>query len=188
MERTLEEQREEYKARRFLAMPLAGAIVWAVIGIGGVFLNPWQAVWVLFIGTGSIFYLGMLISKFTGENFFNKSKPKNAFDGLFISTVVMSLLVFAIAIPFFMIDYTALPLSVGILTGLMWVPLSWAIQHWVGIFHGVARTITVLAAWYLFPEHRFIVIPAIIVVIYIATIIVLERRWREVNGGVKMVS
>lgn len=107
---------------------------------------------------------------------------------MFISTVAMSLLVFAIAVPFFMIDYTALPLSVGILTGLMWLPLSWAIQHWVGIFHGVARTVTILAAWYLFPEHRFVVIPAIIVAIYIVTIIVLERRWREVNGRVQAVT
>ena len=95
---------------------------------------------------------------------------------------------FEIDIPFFMVDYTALPLSVGILTGLMWIPLSWAIQHWVGIFHGVARTVTVLAAWYLFPEYRFVVIPAIIVGIYIVTIIVLERRWREVNGAVQAVS
>ncbi len=178
MERTLEVQQREYKARRFLAMPIAGTVVWAVIGIAGLFLNPLQTVWVLFIGTGSIVYLGMFISKFTGENFLDKTKPKNEFDRLFILTVVMALLVFSIAIPFFMVDYTSLPLSVGILTGLMWVPLSWAIQHWVGIFHGVARTLLVLSAWYAFPDYRFTLIPAIIVLLYIITIVILERRWR----------
>ncbi len=35
MSRILEEQRKEYSERRFLAAPLAGAIVWIVIGFGG---------------------------------------------------------------------------------------------------------------------------------------------------------
>ena len=75
----------------------------------------------------------MLLSRFTGENFLDKSRPKNAFDSLFMLTVKMSLLVYAIAIPFFLRDYTSLPLSVGILTGLMWLPISWIIRHWIGI-------------------------------------------------------
>ena len=54
MQRTLDEQREEYKARRFLAMSLAGTVVWAVIGIGGIFLNPWQGSGFYLFGTGSI--------------------------------------------------------------------------------------------------------------------------------------
>jgi hypothetical protein len=52
----------------------------------------------------------------------------------------MALLVYAIAIPFFLIERTSLPLTVGILTGLMWLPFSGMIQHWVGLFHGIART------------------------------------------------
>ena len=34
------------------------------------------------------------------------------------------------------------------------------------------------AAWYLFPGHRFVVIPAVIVVIYLVTIYVLLTRPR----------
>ncbi len=178
MSRTLEEQRKEYSERRFLAVPLAGAIVWIVIGFGGAFLSPVGAVWTLFIGTGSIIYLGLFLSRFTGENLLDKTKPKNTFDNLFYLTAAMALLVFAIAIPFFQQDYTSLPMTVGILTGLMWLPLSWSIQHWVGIFHGVTRTALVTAAWYVFPEQRFVVIPAVIVAIYAVTIFILERRWR----------
>jgi len=73
-----------------------------------------------------------MISRFTGENFLDKNKPKNVFDSLFFYCVAMALLVYAIAIPFFRVDYTSLPLTVGILAGLMWVPLSWIIQHWSG--------------------------------------------------------
>jgi hypothetical protein len=77
-----------------------------------------------------------------------------------------------------MIEPTSLPLSVGILAGLMWLPFSWIIQHWVGTFHAFTRTALVLTAWYVFPEQRFVVIPAIIVLIYLITIYVLARRPR----------
>ncbi len=179
--RSLEEQRVEFSRRRFVAMPLAGILAWAVVGIAGAFLKPLPAAMALFVATGSIAYLGMFLSRFTGENFLDKSRPKNTFDTLFFSTVLMALLVYAIAIPFFMKDYTSLPLSVGILTGLMWVPLSWVIQHWVGLFHGITRTVLITAAWYVFPDCRFVVIPAIIVVVYGITVVILEQRWRRLN-------
>ncbi len=178
--RSLDEQRAEYQRRRLLAMPLAGTIAWAVIGVAGATLPPQGAVWAVWIGTGMIAYLGMFISKFTGENFLDRSRPKNTFDALFMYTVGMSLLVYAIAIPFFLADYTSLPLTVGILSGLMWLPISWVLQHWIGVAHGVARTVLILAAWYLFPDHRFVVIPAVIVALYLGAIAVLEARWRHV--------
>ncbi|MEO8779426.1 MAG: hypothetical protein ABI389_12255 [Rhodanobacter sp.] len=181
--RSLDQQRDEFSRRRFLAMPLAGAIAWSVAGITGACLTPLYAVWALFIATGFIAWLGMLLSRFTGENFLDKSRPKNAFDSLFMLTVLMSLLVYAIAIPFFLRDYTSLPLSVGILTGLMWLPVSWIIRHWIGMAHAVGRTALVLAAWYLFPQQRFVVIPAVIVLIYVFTMLVLETRWRKLQAA-----
>src|SRR5690625_6768589 len=86
----------------------------------------------------------MVITKLTGEDYLNKSKPKNTFDNLFFLTVAQAILVYSIAIPFFIVDYTSLPLTVGILTGLMWVPLTWIIDHWVVLFHSIVRTILVL--------------------------------------------
>ena len=178
--RSLDEQRAEFARRRFLAMPLAGAIGWLVIGVAGALLSPAAQVLTLWIATGSIFYLGILLSRITGENFFAKNRPKNAFDSLFLHTVIMAVLVFAIAAAFLRYDYTSLPLTVGILSGLMWVPFSWIIEHWVGLFHGIARTALVTAGWYLFPESRFVVISAVIVAIYVITIVILEMRWRRI--------
>lgn len=182
--RTLEVQRIEFSKQKFLATPLAGMIVWTIIGFVGIFFSDFIAVWSIFIGTGSIVYLAMLISKFTGEDFLDKTKPKNEFDKLFLFTVGQALLAYSIAIPFFIIDYTSLPMSVGILTGLMWVPLSWIINHWVGIFHAVFRTVSVLGLWYLLPEYRFIVIPFAIVLIYIITIGILKNRRKRMNDVV----
>lgn len=178
---SLDQQRESFSRRRFLAMPLAGTIAWTVVGLGSLVLSPTQTVWTLFIATGFIAYLGIFISKFTGEDFLDKTKPKNTFDSLFFHSVFMSLLVYAIAIPFFIVDYTSLPLTVGILAGLMWLPLSWIIQHWVGIFHSVSRTLLLVAVYYAFPNHRFIASSLVIVVIYIVTIIILEKRWRKIK-------
>jgi hypothetical protein len=176
MKRTLEEQRVEFSNQKFIATPLSGLIVWAVIGFIGIFLSDFIAVWSIFIGTGSIVYLGLFLSKFTGENFLDKSKPQNEFDRLFFYTVGQAVLVYSIAIPFFLVDYSSLPLTVGILTGLMWLPFSWIINHWVGIFHALARTILVLGLWYLLPEYRFISIPFGIVLIYSLTILILSKR------------
>ena len=176
IKRTLEEQRIEFTDRKFLATPLAGLIVWLIIGVAGLTLSTQAAVWVLFIGTGSIVYLSLFVSKYTGENFLDKKKPKNEFDKLFLFTLGQAVLVYSIAIPFFIIDYSSLPLTVGILTGLMWLPFSWIIKHWIGIFHAIVRTVSVLVLWYLFPEYRFSVIPFAIVLIYIVTIIILMKR------------
>ena len=179
---TLDAQRREFAQRRGLAMPLAGAVAWMIIGVGGVFLPPIMEVWLLFGATGFIVGLGIFFSRFTGENFLDRQRPKNVFDALFFRTVSEALLVYAIAIPFFREDYTSLPLSVGILSGLMWLPFSWIIGHWVGTFHTLARTALVTASWYLFPSFRFIAVPAVIVVIYAVTIVVLEARWRRIHA------
>ncbi|MEO9264719.1 MAG: hypothetical protein ABI282_11565 [Candidatus Baltobacteraceae bacterium] len=177
---TLEEQRSAFASRRLTAMPIAGTIAWCVAGVCGALMTPTGAVWGLFFATGSIVYLGIFVSRFTGEDFLDRSKPKNVFDSLFFSAILEAVLVYAIAIPFFLRDYTSLPLSVGILSGLMWAPLSWIIEHWIGFVHAVGRTVLVVAVWYIFPTHRFVVVPIVIVAVYIFTIAVLETRWRRV--------
>lgn len=174
--RTLEQQKEEFKKKKLLASPISGLIAWLIVAISGLLCPDKITVWVLFIATGSIVYLAMGISKFTGENYLDKNRPKNTFDHLFFLTVAQAILVYAIAIPFFIEDYTSLPLTVGILTGLMWVPLSWIIDHWVGLFHAISRTILIVVLWYLLPSDRFITIPIAIVIIYIISIVILKNR------------
>jgi hypothetical protein len=45
--------------------------------------------------TGFIAYLGIMLSRFTGENFLDKNKPQNVFDSLFFHCVATALLVYA---------------------------------------------------------------------------------------------
>ena len=180
---TLEQHREAFSRKRFLATPLAGAIMWTAIAVAGYLGSPTVQVWTLYIATGAIAYLGIGLSKLTGEDFLDRSRPRNPFDALFFFTVAQALLAYAIAIPASMLDYTLLPLGVGILAGAMWIPVSWIIGHWVGIFHAVARTALILVVHYAFPEDRFVAVPLVIVGMYAVTIAIMERRWRRVRGA-----
>ncbi|MDT0629976.1 DUF7010 family protein [Alteromonas sp. W364] len=181
MDTSLDHQRELFCQRRFLAMPLAGAIVWALIGIISLFANEYVKTYAVWLGCGSIFYLAIFIAKFTGEDFFGKHREKNVFYNLFMGGVIMCLLMFSVALPFATYDHTAVPLGVGILAGLMWIPFSWIIQHWVGYFHALSRTVGIVTVWYLFPEHRFEAISLVIVVIYVISIYAQERRFQLVH-------
>ena len=178
----LEQQREDFKKNRFIAMPLAGTLVWALLGMSAPFVSELTITWMLYIGTGAIFYLGAGLSYLTGERFFAKKAAKNSFDRLFFVGIIKSLLVFAIALPVAAIDHTTVPLSIGILAGLMWMPLSWAIEHWIGYFHTLTRTFGIVAAWYLFPEARVEAISAVIVAVYIVSLITLEHRFQTIKS------
>lgn len=175
---TLDEQHAAFLRSRFLAMPIAGTIAWTTIGIAGATLPLSGAVWAVFIGTGSIFYLGLAVARFTGEDLLGRKTKGNFFDRVFMSSIAMAVLVYAIAIPFFLVQPASVPLSVGILAGLMWLPFSALVGHWVGYFHGIARTALIVAAWYAFPapRMRFTIIPAIVVGVYLVTIAILVRR------------
>ena len=181
--RSLDEQHAAFMRHKFLAMPIAGAIAWAGIGIAGAVLPLGPAAWAVFIGTGMIFSLGIVVAKFTGEDLLGRESKGNFFDKLFLHTVAMALLVYGIAIPFFLVQPTSLPMTVGILSGLMWVPFSALINHWVGIFHGVARTVLLVFAHFAFPEQRFVVIPGIIVTLYLVTIVALQRRYVAMSAA-----
>ena len=180
-ERPLEVQRREFTEGRLLAMPLAGTLAWTVIAIAGALLPMHQAAWVIYIATGMIVYVGLGLSKLTGEDFLDKSKPKNVFDALFFHCVGASLLGWGIAIPLALADGSALPLGVGILAGTMWLPMGWIIKHWIGAFHAIGPTVLLLVLHYAFPEDRYVAVPLGVVAMYLVTIPVLEHRWRKVR-------
>jgi hypothetical protein len=175
---TLDQDLALFRQRRFLAMPLAGAIAWSGVAIAGALLPLKTACIVLFMLTGCIAYLGMALSRLTGENFMDKSRPKNRFDSLFMATVAQAVLVYSIALPFYALEPSSLPLTVGILTGLMWLPFGWMVGHWVPMAHTVGRTLAIVAVWYAFPAQRMVLIPLVVVAAYLPTMWWLERRWR----------
>lgn len=177
--KTLDQQLIEFRSKRYLAMPLSGAIIWALIGVLSFVLTPYQQVMATFIGTGSIIYLAMAISRLTGENIsFQKNTERNWFDSIFLAAVGMSFLVFAISIPLFMENYLALPFALAVQTGLMWLVFGVVAKAPVAYVHTIVRTVACVAAYLTLPQHSFWLQPLIVVVCYGFTIPVLEMRYR----------
>ena len=77
---TLRELRADFGRSRFMAMPIAGTIAWAVAGVLGAKLRVGPASITLFVCTGMIFPLGILIGRFLGEDVL---KTRNELDRLF---------------------------------------------------------------------------------------------------------
>jgi hypothetical protein len=183
-QKSLEEYRAEFSRRRGLAMPLAGTIAWSIVGIGSLWLNAFQSSMLLFAAVGGIVYLAMLLAKFTGENLM--AGFGNPFDRLFFAGLFQAWLTLAIVIPFFMTDYRALTLGMGIMTSLMWITFSWIVQSPIGYLHCAVRIALILIVWYRFPEHHFQTVPAVVVVTYLVTIAALESRWRKQTQAMAM--
>jgi hypothetical protein len=175
--RSLEQELAGYRERRFLAMPLAGMLAWVGVGLAGALLAPRWHLLSVFVLTGCIAYLGMGLSKLTGEDFLAKGH-KNRFDGLFFLCVGQALLAYAIAIPVALKDPSSAVFTVGMLTGFMWLPCAWLMGHWVAAVHAVARTLLIMAAWLLWPSQGMVLVPLIVVAMYVFTIAILELRWR----------
>ena len=181
---TLAVHRAAFTRRRLVAMPIAGAVAWAAVALVALLTpDPYARVWALYIATGSIFVLGIGVARLTGEDLLGRSRPANPFDKLFGCTVGAALTGYAIALPAATVDYTLLPLGIGVLTGAMWLPLSWIIAHPVGLFHALARTLGLVALHFAFPEHRFLLLPLWIVGVYAVSIAWLELRWRRVTSA-----
>jgi hypothetical protein len=179
---TLDQELISFRQRRFLAMPLAGSVAWALVGLAGLSLDARWHLLSVFVLTGLIAYLGMGISKLTGEDLLSK-KAKNRFDALFFLSMGQALLAYAIAIPVAFARPETAVFTVGMLTGFMWLPCAWLMGHWVPAFHAVARTALILLAWVLAPSQGMVWVPLIILAMYAVSIFALERRWRSQQAG-----
>jgi len=154
-------------------MPVAGAICWACAAILGLFLPADRAAVTLLVCCAlitpfSLFIAGLFHEKLVGR--------ANELGRLMGRSMLMTNLFWAVAVPFWFADPSSLPLTAGILMGLQWIVLGWIIQHWIGLVHAVLRTALVVTAWCLFPQHRFLVVPAVIVAMYVFSICVLASR------------
>jgi hypothetical protein len=162
---TLEELRTDFErtARRSLSMPIAGAIYWLVVAMVSTQVSERTGLLVLLFGSGTIFPLALLVSRFTKEEVFSSKNPLAKLMGI---SVLMVNLLWAVHIPLFIYAPQFLVLSVGIGLGLHWVVYSWIIQHPLGLIHAVSRTGLVVGAWFLFPESRILAVGLVIVFVY----------------------
>ena len=179
MHHTMTALRQEYDrhAGRSIALPIAGAIVWTVVGLAGAVLEPRPATFVLLFGTGLAFPLALALARPLGERLIDNPSP---FAGLMGRSVVMVNLLWAVHLTLAVLDWSYLPLTLGIGLGLHWVVFGWVIGHPVGLVHAALRTVLVTAAWWAFPDARVSAVAAAVVLTYGYAIAVLATRRRPV--------
>lgn len=172
---TLEQLRVDFdmRSKGSLSMPLAGALVWAVVAVLGYILPSRAGILALVISTGAIFPIALGIAKLRGEQLVDNPNPLAKLIG---ACVVMVNLLWGLHVPLLINAPEFVPLSLGIALGLHWMVYSWIIGHPLGYRHAILRTIGLVAAWWAFPEHRVTACASIIVLAYAVTLIEMRAR------------
>lgn len=174
----LERYRADFEkaTNRSISMPLAGALVWLIVGLISLKLNFKFSLYILLFSTGVIFPIALLISKYRNEALTASTNPLSKLMGL---CIVMVNLLWGIHLPLIFLAPEFVPLSLGIGLGLHWVVYSWVVQHPLGIIHSVLRTILVVGAWYFFPESRIFAVSVAVVIAYLISLI--QMLTRKIN-------
>lgn len=103
------------QAGRSLALPLAGAIIWTIVGIAALFLPLRPAILLLLFGSGAIFPLGLALARLLHERLLDNSNPLARLMAL---CILMVNLLWALHLTLLNRDPALLPLSLGIGLGL----------------------------------------------------------------------
>ncbi len=163
----------DLRSKGSLSMPIAGLIVWTVVAFLGWILPFKQAVLGLVFATGAIFPIALGVARLRDEQLINNINPLAKLMG---NCVVMVNLLWALHIPLLMNAPQFVPLSLGIGLGLHWVVYSWIIANPLGMVHAVVRSVGLIGAWYVFPDHLVTASAAMVVLAYAFTLLQMVAR------------
>ena len=149
---SLAELRERFLATSTISMPLAGLIVWSLMGVAALFvpkaLVGWLAVYVM----AAILPLAFAIDKLRGRDPF--VKDDNPISQLFFQSIVGIGLMFPLVIGAAETagDPNIMVLGVAILAGIIWIPYGWGANDPVGLRHAIARAVGCYLAYWFSPD------------------------------------
>ena len=185
----LDELRADFIRRRkgALALPITGVIVYSLVALLTLVVDPRWHNTVLAICFWLIMPVGAAVMKLRGET--SGSPIENPLFDLSAKARWMALSTWAVHIPVWIYAPDLFPLSVGILFALHWVVFSWTLGHPVGFIHLASRILFVLAAWHLFPGHRVGAVAAGVTLAYVISVIILSRiDWDARLSAAKVVA
>jgi hypothetical protein len=172
----LTELRERFLATSTILMPLAGLIVWSVMGFAALVvpkaLVGWMAVYIM----AAILPLAFAIERLRGRNPF--VKDDNPLSKLFFQSIIgiglMCPLVIGAADAAG--DPNIMVLGVAILAGIIWIPYGWAANDPVGLRHAIARAVgCYLAYWFAPEEFKATAICAVVAMSYIYSLTAMRK-------------
>ena len=165
-------------------IPLAGAVWWAALGVGG-YIAPTPGHWIFgaFVSSGLIFPLALLFGRLFRVNFL---RDRTAVDDVIFPAFVSMLIFWPIAISAWWSYAALVPLVLGIGMAIHWPVIGWTYDR-VALFsaHAVARAVVCFAIWNWLPAHRFTLLPFAVSGIYFVTVaaILVDTRRGTANPG-----
>ena len=164
---TLNELQEQFRSGSTNAMPLAGMIVWATLGISALFVAPPILSNLALYVMAAILPLAFVIDKARGRNLF--AGGEDPLTKLFLTSIIG----IALSVPLVVIgvsgseNYTLMVLGMAVLAGVVWIPYGWAADDPVGLRHAVGRGLGCYLAYTFTPEpFRATAICTIVVLAY----------------------
>lgn len=148
----LSDLRERFLATSTTSMPLAGLIVWSLLGVAALFvpeaLVGWLAVYVM----AAILPLAFAIEKLRGRNPF--VKDDNPVSALFFQSIIGIGLMFPLVIGAAQAagDPDIMVLGVAILAGIIWIAYGWGANDPVGLRHAIGRAVGCYLAYWFAPD------------------------------------
>ena len=158
------------RLRGGFAVPLAGMIFWAALGVAGYHLAPEEWNLAAFVFSGGIFPLAVLLSKLLRSDFM-KDEPTATGDVL-LPTFIGMLLFYAIAFAAFWESPQLVPLILAVGMSQHWPVIGWSYGK-PGLYsaHAIVRTVGAFLIWQLIPAGRFTLIPFWVAAVYLVTVI-----------------
>lgn len=178
-DRTLAELQADFRAESTNAMPIAGMITWAALGVGAALLPERTISTLSLYIMAAIMPLAFLIERARGRNLF--SGGDNPLTRLFLLGIIMV----ALTIPLAVIGAKGgqpllVLLGMAILAGVVWIPYAWAADDRSGIVHAVARGIGCYLAYALCPAPwTGSAICAVVVLAYLYSLAVMRPTGRH---------
>lgn len=184
----LAELRRHFREGSTTAMPIAGAIVWAALGVAALFLpertTATLALWIM----AGIMPLAFLIERLRGRNLF-AGGAANPLTALFLLNIGM----IGVTIPLVVIgtgggQALLLVLGMAVLAGIIWVPYGWAADDPSGMRHAFGRAAGCYAAYAFVPAPWTATAICAVVVLAYAYSLVAMRPTGPRSGAVAAAS
>jgi hypothetical protein len=174
---TLDDLRADFRRTSSIEMPVAGILIWSLLGLASLRLTPGALATATLYASGAIFPLALLIGRLRGRNLL-AGGTSNPLTTMFLQNLALVVLLWIMLIATHRAgqDPLALVLGGGVIMGLIWISFGWAVGTLTGLFHAIGRTLLCIAAYTLVPAPwTGGAICAAVILAYLLTLPVLIR-------------
>jgi hypothetical protein len=154
---------------------IAGAVYWFAMAVLGFFMEGKTLALCYLLGTGTIFPLGIWISRLLKVNFLTKN-PLGILGGIIGGIQAFYL---PLWIVIYIEQYELIPLAIGLLGASHFLPYMWIYKSMTYLFFSVAMAVISFLFGYVFIELAFTFVPFLLMITYIVTVAALLMETRK---------